>query len=114
MLIITPHSARGTRTPSPMNDSPAASRIAQPHWRVETTMIGTSVFGSRCRQSRRRRVLPTEIAARAYSLSFALNIRFLISRAAGNVDRGRGDDHGEDAGPHRPGDGHREDEARER
>src|SRR5438128_5619800 len=35
-------------------------------------------------------------------------------RVPGNVDRSRRDDHGEDAGAHRPGDGHGEDEAWER
>src|SRR6266540_6375856 len=81
MLIITPHSARGTRTPRPMNERPAASRIAQPHCSVDTTMIGTRVLGSRCRQRRRKRVFPTATAASAYSLSFAVSIRFGIRRA---------------------------------
>ena len=42
---MMPHSGMGGRTPSPMNDSPAALRMAQPMLSESWTIIGGRQFG---------------------------------------------------------------------
>ena len=60
---MMPHSACGGRTPRPMNERPAAFRIAQPMLSDTWTIIGGSTFGKTWNARVRRLELPARRAA---------------------------------------------------
>ena len=75
---MIPHSGVGGRTPSPMNDRPAALRMAQPRLSETCTIIGGRQFGKRCTASTRAAPLP---ASRAASTKPASRRTFTSARA---------------------------------
>src|SRR5262249_22467927 len=60
---MMPHSGVGGRTPRPMNDRPAALRIAQPMLSDTCTIMGGRMLGIRCTTRSRASLLPQSRAA---------------------------------------------------
>src|SRR5207247_6985662 len=66
---MMPHSGTGGRTPRPMNDRPAALRMAQPMLSESCTIIGGRQFGKMWNASTRAGPLPARRAASTYPAS---------------------------------------------
>ena len=112
---MMPHSGVGGRTPSPMNDSPAALRIAQPRLSDTCTIISGMMFGSNCASTMRRLAVAAQ-PRRLDKAGVAADIRFGAGEAGIERqvdDRGRDDDVG-DAVAEGGDDPHRQHEQRKR